>query len=74
MEYSVLGFGHCIGSTDVIMRFFPGKVVREASKTFRRLICSFALAFHVFGHVDINQKALVAFAACSYYKNCDVRR
>lgn len=24
-EYSVLGFGHCIGSSDVIMRFFQGE-------------------------------------------------
>lgn len=75
MEYSVLGFGHCIGSSDAIMQFFPGKVVlRETSKTLRKLICSFTLAFNFFAPIDINQKALVAFAACSYYRICDVGR
>ena len=32
MEYSVLGFGHCIGSSDVIMQFFPEKVVQGRHK------------------------------------------
>ena len=64
MEYSVLGFGHCIGSSDFIMRFFPGKVVKEASKTFQRFIFSFPLAIYLIPQIDIQVEKIL----------CDVRR